>query len=61
MGIFCCNSNGDPALKLDPVAPDTFESGELGTLVFHRDADGRVMGFNLYEVSARGVAFDRTE
>jgi hypothetical protein len=49
------------ALKLDPVAPDTFESGELGTLVFHRDADGRVMGFNLYEVSARGVAFDRTE
>ena len=51
----------DPALKLDPVAPDTFESGELGALVFHLDADGRVMGFSLYEVSARGVAFERTE
>jgi CubicO group peptidase (beta-lactamase class C family) len=51
----------DPALKLDPVAPDTFESGELGTLVFHRDAEGRITGFSIYEVSARGVAFERTE
>jgi CubicO group peptidase (beta-lactamase class C family) len=49
----------DPALKLDPVAPDTFETEALGTLVFHRDTQQRVKGFKLYQVPARGVTFDR--
>jgi hypothetical protein len=48
-------------LNLEPVAGDTFESGALGTLVFDRDATRRVTGFRLYDVSARGVGFERAQ
>jgi hypothetical protein len=46
-------------LKLNPVARDTFENATLGTVVFQRDAEGRIPGFSLYSVNVRGVAFQR--
>jgi hypothetical protein len=49
----------DPPLKLMPVAPDVFNSDDLGTLMFHRDAGQRVSGLSLTSVNARNIRFDK--
>jgi CubicO group peptidase (beta-lactamase class C family) len=51
----------DPAIKLEPVAPDTFENPEVGTVVFRRAGSEKIGSFSLYDVNARGVIFDRTD
>ena len=49
----------NPPLKLTAIAPDEFESGDLGTLVFRRDANHHVSGLSVFTVNARDVNFER--
>lgn len=49
----------NPPIKLEPLAPDEFECQELGTIVFKRDAQGRIPELRVYDVRARGIEFDR--
>jgi CubicO group peptidase (beta-lactamase class C family) len=48
----------NPRLNLSPVAQDEFDS-DLGTLVFHRDANHRIDGLRVFSVNARNVIFDK--
>jgi CubicO group peptidase (beta-lactamase class C family) len=48
----------NPMLKLIPIAQDEFDS-DLGTLVFHRDADHRVSGLSVFSPNARNVGFEK--
>jgi hypothetical protein len=50
----------NPKLILAPIAPDEFDTGTLGTLVFHRDTDGRILGLSLFAERIRNVTFERT-
>jgi CubicO group peptidase (beta-lactamase class C family) len=49
----------NPSVKLAPVAPDEFNSPDLGTIVFHRDADHRIISLSVFTVNARDVRFDK--
>ena len=51
----------NPHIKLTAIAQDEFESGDLGTLVFRRDANHRVSGLSVFTVNARGVKFERVQ
>ena len=51
----------DPVVRLDGVGPDEFENADLGNIVFHRDVQGRVSGFSVYTVNARGMGFERVD
>jgi hypothetical protein len=51
----------DPAVKLDAVGPDELENGDLGNIVFRRDTAGRVTGFQIFTINARGVTFERVD
>lgn len=59
-GALVLRNNWSPALKLNPIAPDEFESEDLGTIVFHRDARHRVSGLGVFAVNARNVSFEKT-
>ncbi|MFZ1138322.1 MAG: hypothetical protein ABR881_18205 [Candidatus Sulfotelmatobacter sp.] len=50
----------NPPLKLTVIAPDEFESGDVGILVFRRDANHRVSGLSMFTVNARDVNFERS-
>jgi hypothetical protein len=56
-GNLMARSNWKPPLKLTPIVRDEFER-PLGTMVFHRDAKGRVSGLSLFEGRVRDVAFE---
>ncbi len=58
-GGLLLRSKWNPPLKLTAIAPDEFESGDLGTLVFRRDANNRVSGLSVFTVNARDVSFER--
>ena len=58
-GSLVLQLNWNPPLKLNPLAPDEFESEDLGTVVFHRDASHGVSGLSLFSVNARDVSFDK--
>lgn len=51
----------NPPEKLAPLTHDEFESEAVGNIVFQRDADQRISGLRVYEVSARGIGFDRAK
>lgn len=51
----------EPEQRLIPVAPDEFESEDLGNFVFYRGANHRVTGMGLFVDSARGLNFEKTE
>jgi CubicO group peptidase (beta-lactamase class C family) len=51
----------DTPVAFDAVAPDQFESGQVGTLVFHRDEKHRITGLSIFTVTARGVSFQKTQ
>jgi CubicO group peptidase (beta-lactamase class C family) len=51
----------NPPLKLDPLVPNEFESDELGTLVFQRDAAGRVSGLSVFAGRIRNLVFEKTD
>jgi len=44
---------------LIPVAPDQFDAGDLGTIVFHRESDGRVSSLTVFSQDVRGVDFKK--
>jgi hypothetical protein len=46
-------------VTLTPLTEDEFESEEIGTLVFHRDAKHQVSGLGVYSGAVRNVAFDK--
>jgi CubicO group peptidase (beta-lactamase class C family) len=58
MGSLILRNKWNPALKLIPIALDEFDS-DLGTLVFHRDADHRVSGLSMFSPNARNVEFEK--
>lgn len=49
----------NPKLTLVPLVRDEFDTGGLGTLVFRRDANGRISGLSLFDDPIRNVAFDK--
>jgi CubicO group peptidase (beta-lactamase class C family) len=51
--------NWNPPLRLDPLVHDEFESDELGTLVFQRDAAGRISGLSVFAGRIRNLVFKR--
>lgn len=58
-GGLLLRNNWSSPIKLTAVAPDEFESSDLGTFVFQRDTNRRVSGLSVFTVNARGVAFER--
>jgi len=46
-------------VPLDAATQNEFYSGDLGTIVFHTDAQHHVSGFNLFTQQARGIAFTK--
>jgi hypothetical protein len=57
-GSLMARSNWNPSLKLTPIVRDEFES-PLGTMAFHRDANGRISGLSLFQGRVRDVAFEK--
>jgi len=51
----------NPPAKLEPLVPDEFTIGQLGTAVFHRDSANHVSGLSVYNGRIRDVAFARTD
>ena len=60
-GTLTLRCNWNPPLKLTPIAPDEFDSGAYGILVFHRDANHRISGLSVFTLNARNVGFKRAE
>jgi CubicO group peptidase (beta-lactamase class C family) len=58
MGSLMVQNKWNPPLKLIPIVQDEFDS-DLGTLVFHRDADHRIFSMSLYSPNARNVSFEK--
>jgi len=59
-GHLVLGKNWDPVLRLTPITQDEFENEELGTIVFHRDANRRISGLSVFSVNARNVTFEKT-
>jgi len=54
--------NGDnPPVDLNPVAPNEFQAGDLGTVVFHGVGNDHVSGLTLFSQSARGITFQKVD
>lgn len=51
----------NPPVSFMPIAQDVFTAGDLGTLVFQRDAAGRMTGLSISEVSARNIEFTKVK
>lgn len=47
-------------VQLSPIAKDEFDGGDIGTLVFHRDASHRVVEVAVYAGNARDVRLKKT-
>jgi hypothetical protein len=59
-GSLMLRNSLNPPLRLIPIARDEFESDDLGTLVFHRDATHRVSRLSVFSGSVRDVSFEKT-
>jgi CubicO group peptidase (beta-lactamase class C family) len=59
-GSLVLRINWNPPLKLNPLVRDEFENGDLGTLVFHRDANDRISGLSVFQGRIRNVTFEKT-
>jgi CubicO group peptidase (beta-lactamase class C family) len=54
--------NRDQApLKLNPISTAEFQTGDLGTIVFHTDTRHRISGLTLFSQAARGIEFRKTK
>jgi CubicO group peptidase (beta-lactamase class C family) len=58
-GILTLRNRDNPPKKLTQIAPDEFDSNELGRIVFHRDLQGRVSALVVFTQDARGVELGR--
>jgi hypothetical protein len=59
-GSLVLRVNWNPPLKLNPLVRDEFENDDLGTLVFHRDANDRISGLSVFQGRIRNVTFEKT-
>jgi CubicO group peptidase (beta-lactamase class C family) len=57
-GLILRNGWNSPQ-KLEPIVPGEFEGGNLGTLVFERDASGRVSGLSVFAGRIRDLRFQK--
>jgi CubicO group peptidase (beta-lactamase class C family) len=48
-------------VPLDAATQNEFYSGDLGTIVFHTDANHHVSAFNLFTQQARGIVFTKVD
>jgi len=54
--------NGDqPPVSLNPVAPNEFQAGDLGTIVFHDAGNNHVSRLTLFSQPARGITFQKAD
>jgi CubicO group peptidase (beta-lactamase class C family) len=60
-GSLTIRNNWNPPVRLTPVALDEFESEDLGTIVFHKDANHHVSGLRVFTVNARNVSFEKAK
>lgn len=60
-GSLMLRINWNLPLELAPLVRDEFENDELGTLVFQRDAAGRVSGLSVFAGRIRNLVFKKTE
>jgi hypothetical protein len=60
-GSLIVHNGWSPPVKLESLVRDEFSFGQLGTLVFHRDTSGRVMGLSVYSGRIRDVGFEKTD
>jgi CubicO group peptidase (beta-lactamase class C family) len=60
-GTLTLHNRWNPPIKLESLVPDEFSVGQMGTLVFHRDAAKRVSGLSVYSGRIRDVSFERTD
>lgn len=52
--------NGDrPSVKLIPVAPNQFQAGDLGTIVFRLDRNNQVSAMTLFSQTARDIFLEK--
>jgi CubicO group peptidase (beta-lactamase class C family) len=58
-GQLTLRNRWNPKLTLAPLVRDEFDTEGLGTLVFRRDANGRISGLSLFDDRIRNVAFDK--
>lgn len=56
-GVLALKNGNQTTVNLYPVAPNEFQAGELGTIVFRFSAGHHVSGLTLFSQSARGIAF----
>jgi len=59
-GSLILRNNWNPPLKLVPLVRDEFESGDLGTLVFRRDANDRIVALSVFDYRIRNLIFEKT-
>jgi CubicO group peptidase (beta-lactamase class C family) len=59
-GSLTLRNKWNSPLKLNPLVRDEFESGDLGTLVFHRDANDRISGLSVFNGRIRNITFEKT-
>jgi pSer/pThr/pTyr-binding forkhead associated (FHA) protein len=57
-GSLMLRNSWNPPIKLVPLAQDEFES-QLGTLVFHRDTNGRVSNLSVFTGGVRNILFQK--
>jgi hypothetical protein len=50
----------DTTIALTPLYADAFRAGSLGTVIFRRDAGGRVNGFSVVQDRVWDLRFQRT-
>jgi len=54
-GMLTLRNRDNPPNELDQIAPDEFESNELGRIVFQRDLRGRVSALVVFTQDVRGI------
>jgi CubicO group peptidase (beta-lactamase class C family) len=60
-GVLTLNNGDQPPVDLNPVAPNEFQAGDLGIIVFHFAGNSHVTGMTLFSQPARGIAFQKTD
>lgn len=58
-GRLTVTKRNNAMVPLDAATQDEFYSSDLGTIVFHTDANHHVSGFNLFTQQARGIVFTK--
>ena len=60
-GALALQIGGKPLMKLNPVGPNEFQAGDIGTLVFHRAGNNHISGLTLFSQPARGITFQKMD